>query len=75
MNEEWYSYAPDGREVVVQRRGELWLVRCGQAQAQSRKLDMALARAMRPDADVVAHAHLDYPRWIRNAADKIKPER
>jgi hypothetical protein len=35
---------------------------------------VALARAMRPDADVVAHAHLDYPRWIRNAEDKTKPE-
>ncbi len=73
MNEEWHSYAPDGREVVVQRRGELWLVRCGQAQAHSGNLDVALARAIRPDADVVAHGHLDYPTWIRNAADKIKP--
>jgi hypothetical protein len=44
---EWRSRLPDGREVVVRRRGEYWLVRCGRSLARSENLDVALARAMR----------------------------
>ena len=57
MEGEWQSYAPDGREVLVRRRGEVWLVRCGQSEAQSKNLDVALKQAIRADVDVVGHAH------------------
>src|SRR5438477_167907 len=53
MEGEWHSYAPDGREVLVRRRGELWLVRCGQSQAHSKNLDVALMQILfefRPQA-------------------------
>ena len=73
---EWRSYAPDGREVLVRRRGELWLVCCGQSEAHGKNLDVALAQAIRADVDGVAHAHkVPYATWIRTAADTIDPTR
>ena len=75
MEREWHSYAPDGREVQVWRRGEVWLVRCGQSEAHSKNLDVALTQAIRADVDVVAHVHAGgYATWIRTAADTIDPE-
>jgi hypothetical protein len=77
MEGEWHSYAPDGREVLVRRRGEVWLVRCGQSEAQSKNLDTALAQAIRADVDVdiAGHAHeVNYATWVRTAADKIDPD-
>ena len=75
MEAEWHSYAPDGREVVVRRRGELWLVWCGQSQTEGKNLDVALMEAVRGEADVVAHAReFDYPTWIRTATDSIGSE-
>ena len=76
MEGEWHSYAPDGREVLVRRRGEVWLVRCGQSEAHSKNLDVALTQAIRAGADVVGHAPgLGYAKWIRIAADTIdRPE-
>lgn len=75
MERAWHSYAPDGREVLVRRRGEVWLVRCGQSEAHSKNLDVALTQAIRADVDVVAHAHeVGYATWIRTAADTIDPE-
>jgi hypothetical protein len=72
---EWHSYAPDGREVVVRRQGEFWFVECGDAYARSTNLDAALSRAIREEAEVLAHTHeVDYPRWIRNVADALEPE-
>jgi hypothetical protein len=74
MEGDWHSYAPDGREVRVRRRGELWLVRCGQTEAHSKNLDRALTQAIRADADVVGHAHeVGYATWVRTAADTIDP--
>jgi hypothetical protein len=74
MDGEWHSSTPDGREVVVRHRGREWLVRCGQHHARSENLDVALARAIRADAEIVAHAHkIDYPTWIRTTADAIDP--
>jgi hypothetical protein len=71
---EWHSRLPDGREVVVRRRGEYWLVRCGRSLARSENLDVALARAMRADNEVTGHARgFDYPAWIRNVADSLDP--
>jgi hypothetical protein len=75
MEGEWHSYAPDGREVRVRRRGEVWLVRCGQTEAHSKKLDRALTQAIRADVDVVAHAQeVGHAKWIRMAADTIDPD-
>ena len=75
MKGEWHSYTPDGRPVVVRRQGELWIVTCGRSRAQSKNLDVALSQAVRSEADVVEHAHeVDYPTWIRTAADRIDPE-
>jgi hypothetical protein len=75
MEGEWHSYAPDGRQVLVQRRGEGWLVRCGQSEAHSTNLDVALTRAIRADVAVAGHAdELGYATWIRTAADAIDPD-
>jgi hypothetical protein len=72
MEGEWHSSTPDGHEVVVRRRGDVWLVRCGGSHARSENLDVALTRAIRAAADVDGHAHeVDYPTWIRAAADTI----
>jgi hypothetical protein len=74
MEGEWHSYAPDGREVLVRRLGEVWLVRCGQSEAHSENLDVALMQAIRGDVDVDVggHAHeVSYATWVRTAADKI----
>ena len=71
--DEWRSYAPDGREVVIRRRGDVWRVSCGDAHAESTNLDVALALALRIDQDVIAHhRELDYPSWIRTHADAIE---
>src|SRR6478736_8786466 len=72
MEGEWHSYAPDGREVLVRRRGEVWLVRCGQSEAHGKNLDVALTQAIRADVDVGGHAReVGYATWIRAAADTI----
>jgi hypothetical protein len=72
---EWRSHLPDGREVVVRRRGVHWLVRCGHSLAQSENLDVALARAIRADTEVSGHARdVDYPKWIRSVADRLDPD-
>jgi hypothetical protein len=75
MNGEWRSYTPDGREVVVRRRGEFWLVRCGTSESRSTNLDVALTQAIRAETEVLAHSHqFDYPTWIRNVADTVDPQ-
>jgi hypothetical protein len=75
MEWEWRSYAPDGREVLVRRRGEEWLVRCGQSEAHSTNLDVALTQAIRADVDVVGHVlEVGYATWIRTAANTIDPD-
>jgi hypothetical protein len=72
MNGEWHSSTPDGREIVVQRRGELWLVRCGHLHALSRNLDVALMSAIRADPRTATHSvGADYPAWARAVADEI----
>jgi len=69
---EWRSYLPDGREVVVRRRGQYWLVRCGQSLARSENLDVALARAIRADNEITRHSgEFDYAAWIRGVAHAL----
>jgi hypothetical protein len=75
MKGEWYSYTPDGREVVVRRRGDFWHVRCGTSRSRSTNLDVALTQAIRAETDVLAHANeVDYPTWIRTVAGTLDPE-
>lgn len=72
---EWHSELPDGREVVVRLRRDYWSVRCGRAEARSDNLDVALAQAIRAETDGAMQAReIDYPAWIRSAADKIEHE-
>jgi hypothetical protein len=72
MNEEWHSSAPGGRDVIVQRRGELWLVRCGDVHVLNGNLDVALMRAIRADLESAAHSdEADYPAWARAVANEI----
>jgi len=74
MTAEWHSYAPDGREVVVRREGDFWLVECGPSYARSTNLDAALSRAIREEAEVLAHSNeVDYPTWIRTVAEAVEP--
>ena len=72
MDGEWHSSTPDGREVIVQRRGESWLVRCGHLRALNGNLDVALMTAIRADPETAAHSgEADYPAWVRAIADEI----
>jgi hypothetical protein len=69
---EWRSHLPDSREVVVRRRGEHWLVRCGHSLARSENLDVALARAIRADNKVTGYLpEFDYAAWIRGVAHTL----
>lgn len=69
---QWRSEMPDGREVVVQRRGEHWIVHCGHTHALADNLDVALAQAVHAETDVAGHAHaVNYSTWIRTLADEI----
>ncbi len=66
---------PDGRDVLIRRGGDHWFVRCGHSQSRSENLDVALARAIRADTDVVGHAsEIDYAAWVRQMANKLAPQ-
>ena len=72
MDGEWHSSTPDGREVIVQRHGEAWLVHCGQFHAINRNLDVALMNAIRADPESESHSvETSYPAWARVVADQI----
>jgi hypothetical protein len=72
MDGEWHSSTPYGRDVIVQRRGEFWLVRCGDLRVLNRNLDVALMNAIRADPETAAHSDgADYPAWARAVADEI----
>jgi hypothetical protein len=71
--DEWSTYTPDGRLLVVSRDGPAWVARCGEGPStRSEHLDVALIAAIRRDADVVAQSmHLDYAEWVRGVADSL----
>jgi hypothetical protein len=72
MDGEWHSSTPGGREVIVQRRGVLWLVRCGDVRVLNGNLDVALMNAIRTDLETAAHSdEADYPAWARAVANEI----
>jgi hypothetical protein len=74
--EEWRTYTPEGRRLLVRREGETWVARCGEGQeARSELLDLALIEAIHRDHDVVGHVlGIDYGKWTRERADSIERE-
>jgi hypothetical protein len=71
----WHGYTPDGRELVVRREHDLWVVRCGSNESQNRILDVALIEAIRTDNDLAAHARqIEYAAWVRAQAAQIEEE-
>jgi hypothetical protein len=73
---EWSSYTPEGRPLVVRRERAGWVAKCGDGpEARSELLDLALIGAIHRDHDVVGHAPgLDYGKWARETADSIERE-
>jgi hypothetical protein len=71
--DEWSTYTPDGRRLLIRREGQTWVVKCGEAAATSSGLlDVALIEALREDADVATHGmRVDYAAWVRNLADSL----
>ena len=70
---QWVAQAPNGHELRVRRAGETWIVSCGEDEAQSDMLDVALIEAIRGDAGVFAHSpKIEYGPWIRAQADRIE---
>lgn len=75
MDGEWRTELPDGREVVVQRQGEHWIVHCGRSHAISGNLDIALAEAVHAETLSARRPHqLHYSTWIRGVADRLMRE-
>jgi hypothetical protein len=71
----WHGYTPDGRELVVRREPESWLVRCGASESRNRILDVAMIEAIRGRDHTVAHTrHSDYAAWVRAQAAQIEEE-
>jgi hypothetical protein len=71
----WHGYTPDGRELVVRREHDFWVVRCGSNESQNRILDVALIEAIRTDGDIAAHARqIEYAPWVRAQAAQIEEE-
>jgi hypothetical protein len=72
----WHGYTPDGRELVVHREPDSWVVRCGSSESRNRILDVAMIEAIRSGNAVVhAHAqHTEYAAWVRAQAAQIEEE-
>ena len=72
--DEWSSYTPEGRRLLVRREPEAWVAQCGDGEeARSESLDVALIEAIHSDHDVVGHAAgVNYGRWTRETADSIE---
>ncbi len=75
--QEWSTYTPDGRRLIIRRNGEGWVVQCGEAEPRHNGLlDVALIEAMRSEPDITAHrmeigTEIDYARWVRTLADSL----
>jgi hypothetical protein len=70
---QWVAQTPNGRELRVRRAGDTWIVSCGQDEARSDLLDVALFEALRGDSAVYAHSpSVEYGPWIRTEADRIE---
>jgi hypothetical protein len=73
---EWRSYTPDGHELLVRRDGGgLWVVRCGDGEAESEDLDVALIEAIGADRSTpLRRLDPDHAAWVRTHADAIRAE-
>ena len=71
--EEWSTYTPDGRRLVITRERDTWVVRCGDgAPTRNGLLDVALIEAMREESEVTPHGSgIDCAKWVRNLADSL----
>jgi hypothetical protein len=70
---DWQAETPDGRVVEVWRIGDLWRACCGDSEAESRLLDVAMMEAVRADSEVLAHERApDLPIWVRTQAALIE---
>ena len=74
--DEWTTYTPEGRRLLVRRRKGRWAAQCGESpEAESEQLDVALIEAIHRDHDVVGHVlGIDYRKWTRDTADAIERE-
>ena len=74
--QQWTTYTPDGRRLIVNRDGDLWTVVCGDSdEARSELLDIALIEAIRIQSDVASHSmKIDYASWTRALADRLERE-
>jgi hypothetical protein len=71
----WNGYTPDGRELVVIRERDSWIVKCGSSESRNRILDVALIEAIRTENDLSVHAHQpEYAAWVRAQAAQIEEE-
>lgn len=70
---QWVAQTPNGHELRVRRAGDTWIVSCGEDEARSDLLDVAMIEAIRGDAAVSAHSpRVEYGPWIRAQADRIE---
>lgn len=70
---QWVAQTPNGHELRVRRAGDTWIVSCGEDEARSDLLDVAMIEAIRGDAAVYAHSpRVEYGPWIRAQADRIE---
>jgi hypothetical protein len=71
----WHGYTPDGRELVVRREHDTWIVQCGGTESRNWLLDVALIEAIRTDTDLMVHARqIEYAAWVRAQAAHIEEE-
>jgi hypothetical protein len=71
----WHGYTPDGRELVVIRERDSWIVKCGSSESRNRILDVALIEAIRTENDLSVHAQQpEYAAWVRAQAAQIEEE-
>lgn len=71
----WHGYTPDGRELVVRREDDLWVVRLNGNEVRNRILDVALIEAIRAENELAVHSgHFEYAAWVRAQAAQIEEE-
>jgi len=71
----WQGYTPDGRELVVRREHDAWIVQCGGDESRNWVLDVALIEAIRTDSDLMTHVRqIEYAAWVRAQAAQIEEE-
>lgn len=71
----WHGYTPDGRELVVRREDDLWVVRLNGNEVRNRILDVALIEAIRAENELAVHTgHFEYAAWVRAHAAQIEEE-